>query len=184
MKITRTLTLLLTLLALSPAAQARPLTPEDLVGVRRVGSPAVSPDGRTVYYTVTTYSLDTNRGATRLWAADVQGKTAPRPITATDASAFSPAVSPDGKTLAFVTRRDGRYLVAVKDLAGGAERVLSDGGREEAPSFAPNGRWLMYSTQAGGRDSLMAVTLDGRVKLRLNSSAGDIREPTWGPFPQ
>ena len=96
----------------------------------------------------------------------------------------SPRISPDGKTMAFVTRREGRYLVAMKDLVSGTERLLSDGGREEAPSFAPNGRWVMYATQAGGRDSLMAVSVDGRVKQRLTSNAGDIREPTWGPLPQ
>ncbi len=66
--------------------------------------------------------------------------------------------------------------------AGGNETVLSDTGREESPSFAPNGRWVMYATQAGGRDSLVAVSVDGRVRQRLTSSAGDIREPTWGPF--
>ena len=40
----------------------------------------------------------------------------------------------------------------------------------------------MYATDSGGRDSLMAVSVDGRVKQRLTSSSGDIREPTWGPF--
>jgi TolB protein len=40
----------------------------------------------------------------------------------------------------------------------------------------------MYATRAAGRDSLIAATVDGRQKLRLSSSAVDIREPTWGPF--
>ncbi len=86
--------------------------------------------------------------------------------------------------LAFVTRRDGRFLVATKNLANGTEQLISDGGREESPSFSPNGRWIMYATQFDGRDSLMAVSIDGRVKQRLTSSLGDIREPTWGPFPK
>ena len=90
--------------------------------------------------------------------------------------------SPDGRSLAFITRREGRYLVAIKNLATGAEQLLSDAGREESPSFAPNGRWIMFATQSGGRDSLMAVTVDGRVKQRLSSNLGDIREPSWGPF--
>lgn len=139
--------------------------------------PVFSPDGRNLYFT------SDRGGAPQVYRMSLSGGDAVR-ITFGSQYNVSPRISPDGKTLAFVTRREGRYLVAVKDLAGGAERVLSDGGREEAPSFAPNGRWLMYATQAGGRDSLMAATLDGRVKLRLNSSAGDIREPTWGPFPQ
>jgi TolB protein len=73
-------------------------------------------------------------------------------------------------------------MVVVRSIGGGAERVLSDGGQEESPSFSPNGRWLMYATRSGGRDSLMLVTLDGRAKQRLSSNAADIREPTWGPF--
>ena len=66
----------------------------------------------------------------------------------------------------------------------GQETVLSETGNEESPSFAPNSRWVMFATHAGDRDSLVAVTVDGRVRQRLTSSAGDIREPTWGPFPR
>lgn len=137
--------------------------------------PAFSPDGRNLFFT------SDRGGAPQIYRMSLSGGD-PTRITFGSSYNTSPRVSPDGKTLAFVTRRDGRFLVAIKDLAGGEERVLSDGGREEAPSFAPNGRWVMYATQSGGRDSLMAVTIDGRVKQRLTSSAGDIREPTWGPF--
>ena len=94
----------------------------------------------------------------------------------------SPRISPDGTHMAFLSRRDAGFVVVLRNLATGDERVLSDGGREESPSFAPNGRWVMYATQAGGRDSLVAASIDGRVRQRLSSQAGDVREPTWGPF--
>ncbi|MFP5460727.1 MAG: Tol-Pal system beta propeller repeat protein TolB [Gammaproteobacteria bacterium] len=139
--------------------------------------PVFSPDGRSLYFT------SDRGGSPQIYRMPVSGGAASR-ITFGSQYNVSPRISPDGRTLAFVTRRDGGFLVAIKDLADGAERVLSDGGREEAPSFAPNGRWVMYATQSGGRDSLMAVTVDGRVKQRLTSAAGDIREPTWGPFPR
>ena len=139
--------------------------------------PIFSPDGRSLYFT------SDRGGSPQIYRMPVSGGSASR-ITFGSQYNVSPRISPDGRTLAFVTRRDGGFLVAIKDLADGAERVLSDGGREEAPSFAPNGRWVMYATQSGGRDSLMAVTVDGRVKQRLTSAAGDIREPTWGPFPR
>jgi len=42
----------------------------------------------------------------------------------------------------------------------------------------------MYATQAGGRKSLAVVSVDGRVKQRLTTQAGNIKEPTWGPFMQ
>jgi TolB protein len=90
--------------------------------------------------------------------------------------------SPDGRSARVHHAPRGPLLVAIKNLATGAEQLLSDTGREESPSFAPNGRWIMFATQSGGRDSLMAVTVDGRVKQRLSSNLGDIREPSWGPF--
>jgi len=139
--------------------------------------PRYSPDGKSIYFT------SDRGGSPQIYRMAATGGD---PVRLTFGSPYnvSPRVSPDGRSLAFLTRRDGRYLVALKDLSTGTEQVISDGGREESPSFAPNGRWIMYATQAGGRDSLMAVSIDGRVKQRLTSAAGDIREPTWGPLPK
>ena len=139
--------------------------------------PRFAPDGRSLYFT------SDRGGSPQIYRMPVEGGEAVR-VTFGSSYNVSPRLSPDGRTLAFITRRDGRFLVATKDLASGSEQLLSDGGREEAPSFAPNGRWIMYATQSGGRDSLTAVSIDGRIKQRLTSNAGDIREPTWGPFPR
>ena len=57
---------------------------------------------------------------------------------------------------------------------------LADGASE--PSFSPNGKYIMYATKGGGRTSLAVVSVDGRVKQRLTTQAGNIREPSWGPF--
>jgi TolB protein len=137
--------------------------------------PAFSPDGRTLYFT------SDRGGSPQIYRMPSDGGDAVR-VTFGSNYNVSARPSPDGRTLAFITRREGRYLVALKNLATGTEQPLSDGGREESPSFSPNGRWVMYATQAGGRDSLLAITVDGRVKQRLSSSLGDIREPSWGPF--
>ena len=137
--------------------------------------PRFAPDGRSLFFT------SDRGGSPQIYRMPLDGG---EPVRITFGSPYnvSPRLSPDGKQLAYITRRDGRYLVATRDLNGGAEQILSDGGREESPSFSPNGRWIMYATDNGGRDSLMAVSIDGRVKQRLTSSLGDIREPTWGPF--
>ena len=68
------------------------------------------------------------------------------------------------------------------DLASGQEMLLTDTNADESPSFAPNGRYILYATVAEGRDVLGVVSSDGRVKQRLSVAAGDVREPTWGPF--
>jgi TolB protein len=76
----------------------------------------------------------------------------------------------------------GKFRVALQDLSSGQVQLLSDGSQDESPSFAPNGRVLLYATRAGGKGALAAVSADGRVKQRLNESGGDIREPAWGPL--
>jgi TolB protein len=134
-----------------------------------------SPDGRNIFFT------SDRGGSPQIYRVASSGGDASR-MTFGSSYNVSPRVSPDGRQLAFVTRRDGRFFVALKNLDGGAETLLSDGGREESPSFAPNGRWILYATSNGGRDSLVAVSTDGRVRQRLTSSLGDIHEPTWGPF--
>jgi TolB protein len=94
----------------------------------------------------------------------------------------TPRPSPDGKYLAFVRRDGGRFQVSVMEVASRQVQVLTDTERDESPSFAPNGRMLLYATQIGGRGVLAAVSSDGRVKQRLSVPAGDVREPAWGPF--
>jgi TolB protein len=175
----RTLAVALTLNGLSQiylinaadGANARRLTTSNAIDTE----PVFSPDGRTLYFT------SDRGGSPQIYRMPLAGGDASR-VTFGSSYNVSPRVSPDGRSLAFLTRRDGRYFVGTKDLAGGNETVLTDGGLEESPSFAPNGRWIMYATQQGGRDTLMAISTDGRVKQRLSSSLGDIREPSWGPF--
>jgi len=137
--------------------------------------PVFSPDGKTLFFT------SDRGGSPQVYRMSVGGGDATR-VTFGSSYNVSPRVSPDGRSIAFLTRRDGRFFVGLKDLASGNETVLTDSGQEESPSFAPNGRWIMYATTQGGRDSLMATSVDGRVKQRLSSSLGDIREPAWGPY--
>ncbi len=137
--------------------------------------PAFSADGKFIYFT------SDRGGSPQIYRMPVSGGEATRQTFGAPYN-VSPRISPDGRQLAFITRREGRYFVALKDLAGGNETVLTDGGQEESPSFAPNGRWIMYATRSGGRENLMAVSVDGRIKQRLSSNRGDIREPAWGPF--
>jgi TolB protein len=137
--------------------------------------PAFSADGKFIYFT------SDRGGSPQIYRMPAAGGDATRQTFGATYN-VSPRISPDGRQLAFITRREGRYYVAIKDLSGSNETVLTDGGQEESPSFAPNGRWIMYATRSGGRENLMAVSVDGRIKQRLSSSRGDIREPAWGPF--
>lgn len=65
------------------------------------------------------------------------------------------------------------------DLGNRQMEVLTDTTFDESPSFAPNGRLILYATLVNGRGVLATVSVDGRVKQRLSQS-GDLREPSWG----
>ncbi len=137
--------------------------------------PQFSADGQYVYFT------SDRSGGPQIYRMSANGGEAQR-VTFNGSYNISPRVSPDGKTLAYVSRRDGRFQLYVVDLASGEELRLSDTTKDESPSFSPNGKYIMYATEAGRRGSLAVVSVDGRVKHRLTTQAGDVREPTWGPF--
>jgi TolB protein len=94
----------------------------------------------------------------------------------------SPRHSPDGKSFTFIQRQGSRFSVAIQDFATRQMQLLTDGGVDESPSFAPNGRMILYASEVRGRGILAAVSSDGRVKQRFSESAGDVREPAWGPL--
>jgi TolB protein len=106
----------------------------------------------------------------------------PERVTFSGAYNISPAISPDGRTLAYINRNSGEFKVTTLDLSSGTVRTISDTVDDERPSFAPNGKLIIYATRAQGRDVLMTTTLDGRIRTRLLSSGVDVREPIWGPF--
>lgn len=137
--------------------------------------PHFSPDGQTIYFT------SDRSGGPQIYKMSVNGDNVKR-VTFGSNYNISPRVSPDGKTLAYISRRDGKFQLFALDLATGQEQRLSDTVKDESPSFSPNGQYILYATQSGGRGTLAVVSVDGSVKQRLTTQAGDIREPTWGPF--
>jgi TolB protein len=134
--------------------------------------PVFSPDGRWLYFT-------SNRGGSpQIYKAALTDGRASR-VTFDGSYNVSPALSPDGRTLAFVHRRENRFHIAALELASGQVRVLTDTVNDESPSFAPNGRQILYATLINGRGVLATVSVDGKIRQRLSQS-GDLREPTWG----
>jgi dipeptidyl aminopeptidase/acylaminoacyl peptidase len=116
------------LLAAPAAAQTRrPLTVEDLWAVKRVGAPSVSPDGKWVVLSLTSYDMAGNSSATDLWLLSTDGKTQRR-LTTHPASDSSPQWSPDGKWIAFTSRRDAdtaAQIYVISPDGGEARRVTS-----------------------------------------------------------
>jgi TolB protein len=137
--------------------------------------PCYSHDGRTIYF------VSDRGGGPQIYRMPAEGGNAER-VSFSGNYNISPSVSPDSKQLAYVTRQDGAFRVCVMDLVSGEAKVISDTSDDESPSFAPNGKLLVYASRAQGRDVLVTSTLDGRVKAKLVVTSADVREPAWGPF--
>ena len=133
-------------------AQTTPIAPpkvaptvDQILSLKRVASPEISPDGRWVAYTVRETNWDDNAYETEIWLADTaSGGT--RQLTNARKSSQSPAWSPDGSMLAFISdRTDKRQIYLIKPTAGEADALttLDDG----IGSFAwsPDGRSIAYT---------------------------------------
>ena len=146
-----------------PAAATTP-TIDDLISLKRAGSPVISPDGRFVAYTVRETNWDDDRYETEIWVADVASG-AVRQLTNAPKSSSAPAWSPDGRRLAFGSDRTDKRQIYLIDPAGGeAERLTS--GDEGAGSF----KWSPDGTS-------IAFTATDPAPERLKA-----REKTFGQF--
>jgi TolB protein len=138
--------------------------------------PRYSADGKWLYFT------SDRGGSPQIYRMSAAGGE-PQRVTFEGSYNVSPRPSPDGRTLAYITRNSGRFQVALQDLANKQVQIITDSDRDESPSFAPNGRMILLATVIGGRGMLSAVSADGRFKQRLSAATGgDVREPAWGPF--
>jgi len=155
----------------NPGAEPRRLTQSSSIDTE----PVYSADGKLIYF------VSDRGGSPQIYRMPASGG-APERVTFTGNYNISPAISPDGRWLAYISRVSGSFKLHVMDLNSGAVTALTDTTADENPSFAPNGRLILYATRQQDREALMTTTLDGRIKARLAGQGGDIREPDWGPF--
>jgi TolB protein len=138
--------------------------------------PSFSPDGRHIVFT------SDRGGAPQIYRLELATNLIER-LTFEGGYNARARVLPDGKHLVYVHRSErGVFHIAWQDLERDDVRVLTQTSLDESPSLAPNGTMLIYATQDRGRGILAVVSIDGRVKYRLPSSAGDVREPAWSPY--
>jgi TolB protein len=136
--------------------------------------PNFSPDGQSLLFT------SDRGGSPQVYRMPVEGGAAQR-LTFAAGNSFSPRHSPDGKSFVFAHLSGGRFYISVQDFQTGQMETLTEGGWEKKPSFAPNGRLILFASEARGRGILATVSSDGRVKQHMFTQSGDAREPVWGP---
>ncbi len=107
-----------------PALAGRPMTVDDLLAVKSVGDPQVSPDGKWVVYVVSELDRATDKSNSDLWLVAIDGGE-PRRLTTSSGADNSPRWMPDGKSIAFLSTRGGSAQVWVLPMDGGEARQVT-----------------------------------------------------------
>jgi len=166
--------------AADDAPAKHPITHEDVWLMKRVGTPALSPDGRLVVVPVAEPAYDEDRKSSDLWLVPADGSAPPRRLTFTNGGESGVAWSPDSTRIAFAARREGQdeSQIYVLDIAAGGESapVTDVATGASRPVWRPDGRAILFSslTWPGAMtDADNRKQIDDRKARKYNARAYD-----------
>ena len=139
-------------------------------------SPSYSPDGARICF-------ESDRGGRQqIYVMGGSGGPANR-ISFGEGSYSTPVWSPRGDYIAFTKQGQGRFAIGIMRPDGSGERILTDGFHNEGPTWAPNGRVLMFFRDPGGNSGPQLFTVDvtGRNEQRVPTPAYG-SDPAWSPL--
>lgn len=164
----------LALLCLLPTplfAAGRPITVDDLLAVKGVADPQVSPDGKWVVYVVSELDRDSGKSNSDLWLVAVSGGE-PRRLTTAPGADNHPRWSPDGKTIAFASTRGGSSQVWLLPIEGGEARQLTKLPIDvSGPIWSPKGDKLAFAAEVYPGKSPAETAAQDKEKAESKSKA-------------
>lgn len=116
-------------------------------------------------------------GSPQIYRSGLNGNNASR-ITFNGSQNVSGAISPDGLQLVNSSMRGGAYSIALTNLGGGGDQLLTNGPNDLSPSFSANGMQILYVSGS----NLALVNIDGSNQQIIPTSTGNISSAAWGPF--
>ncbi|HEY7753669.1 MAG TPA: S9 family peptidase [Steroidobacteraceae bacterium] len=159
-------------------AAKRPISHEDVWLMKRVGTPALSPDGRWVVVPVASPAYDEAQKSSDLWLVPADGSAPPRQLTSTAGGESGPAWSPDSRRLAFAAKREGdeEAQIYVLDVAGGGEarRVTGVATGAGRPLWRPDGEAILFTSMVwpgAADDEANRAVIAGRKARKYNARA-------------
>jgi TolB protein len=139
-------------------------------------APSYAPDGSRIVF-------ESDRGGKQQIYIIAAGGGPAQRISFGDGSYSTPVWSPRGDTIAFTKQSQDKFAIGIMRTDGTGERILTEGYHNEGPTFAPNGRVLMFFRDPGGKSgpSLYTIDITGRNewKVPTPSFASD---PAWSPL--
>src|SRR6266403_1148070 len=131
--------------SLSAQGAKHPIAFEDMMKLHRVSAPQVSADGKWAAFVVSTPDMESNRNASNVWIVSTGGGEAMQVTQSGHDS--SPAWSPDGKTLAFLSSRDGNSQVYLLSMEGGeAKKLTTLSTGADLFQWAPDGKAIAFTS--------------------------------------
>ena len=132
-------------LSFTAAAQAQQsrYTVEDLLKVRRVSDPQVSPDGRQIAFAVGDVNFDANRVVNQIYVVPIAGGS-PKQLTTGTSSSTTPRWSPDGKKIAFTT---GSQIWVMDNDGDDKKQITRISTGAGGPVWSPDGNWLAFVSE-------------------------------------
>src|SRR5436190_6278235 len=136
------LSILVFALGVVVTAQRGSFTIEDLLKVRRVDNPRVSPDGKRVAFTIGDVAFEANKVVNQIYVVDLDGSGL-KQLTSSPASATAPRWSPDGRRIAFTT---GGQIWTMDTDGGHRDQVTKISTNAAAPVWSPDGKWIAFAS--------------------------------------